>query len=67
MVGYIAIFDRNVILGFDLVSKTVLHQFDCIPCPNDLAISSTDEDVIYVAGGKGLQSKSRVYKRSKSN
>eukprot|EP01035_Chromulina_nebulosa_P002265 gene2265-3053_t len=51
---WLAIFDRNVILGFDLVRKTVMHQFDCIPCPNDLAISSTDEDIIYVAGGKGL-------------
>lgn len=64
---WLAIFDRNVILGFDLVRNTVVHQFDHIPCPNDLAISATDEDIIYVAGGKGLQSKSNFYKRSKTN
>lgn len=51
---WLAIFDRNMVLGFDLVTKTVKHQFNCIPCPNDLAICSKDEDIIYVAGGRGL-------------
>jgi len=54
---WMAIFDHNLILGYDLKKNVVVHQFENIPCPNDLSVCALDEDIIYVAGGRGVTSK----------
>ena len=50
---WLCAFDRNFVLCYDLNVKpvpTLKYQVQ-VPAPNDLCISTTNENIIYVAGG----------------
>jgi len=51
---WLTIFNFNKIIAVDLVKKELKHQFDDIPCPNDLCISMENPHIIYVAGGSDI-------------
>ena len=51
---WLSAFNVNKIIALDLVKKELIHEFDDIPCPNDLCISMQDPNIIYVAGGSDV-------------
>ena len=51
---WLAVFDKNCIVGIDVTTKELIHQFDNISSPNDLCINQTNEDIIIVAGGSRI-------------
>jgi hypothetical protein len=53
---WLAIFNLNCVLGYDLVKGYVRYQFNDIPAPNDVTVSDSD-DVIYAACGTGVKGK----------
>ena len=51
---WLAVFNQNKVIGLDLSKKELRYQFDNIPCPNDLCLSTEHPHIIYVAAGEAL-------------
>jgi hypothetical protein len=48
---WLCLFGLNMIVGCDLKSGSVVHEFQDIPCPNDLCFDHSNQNIIFVAGG----------------
>uniref|UniRef100_A0A7S0MIW9 Uncharacterized protein n=1 Tax=Cryptomonas curvata TaxID=233186 RepID=A0A7S0MIW9_9CRYP len=51
---WMCMFSANKVIGVDLATKKMSHEFSGIPCPNDLCLDSKDSNSIYVAAGLGI-------------
>ena len=60
---WLCIFNLNMVIGCDLNTKKVIHEFVNIPAPNDLCLSKTDSNIIYCACGTafGLTCSGRLH------
>jgi hypothetical protein len=56
----LCIFNRNTILGIDLANKSISFEVNNIPCPNDLSISPSDPNMLFVAGGAGVRNPANI-------
>lgn len=65
---WMCIFNKNMVIGVD-VTKQVLHRaFADLPCPNDLCISKTTPDTLYVVCGTSMHvaQSSKLFKFTKA-
>ena len=52
---WLCIFNRNAIIGVNILTKRVDYEFNNVPCPNDLCISTVDPGLLYIAGGASVR------------
>lgn len=61
---WLCIFNRNVIVGVNVVTKQIEHEFFNVGCPNDICLSPEDSDILFVAGGASIRSPHNLTKSS---
>ena len=61
------ILDANMIVGVDLMPGSTAEHiiFEDVPCPNDICVDDSNDDILYVCGGKGVQTQASKISRRK--